>query len=85
MTFEIKKKAEESITIYGEKYVVIKPKVLEVKQMQKELQAANKDSEKEFDITMKYIENRGIPKNVIEDLDVDEFQGLVEYLVGKKK
>jgi len=85
MTFEIKKKVQESITIYGDKYVVIKPKVLEVKEMQKELQNAGKDADKEFDITMKYIENRGIPKNVIEDLDIDEFQGLVEYLVGKKK
>lgn len=83
--FEIQERKKVKIKIYGKEYEILKPTVGEVRTLQKELRGIKGDEDKTFDYMIEWISKLGLPKEALENLELEQFNDLVTYLSGSKK
>jgi len=64
---------------------VRKLNIKEVKTIEKQLIAAAKDSDKSLEIQEKMMVACGVPQEIIDEIDIDQFQDLGKFIMGAKK
>lgn len=82
MSFSLEKKPKEVITIYGKDYEVRKPSV---KQMVEFMQSSKEDGFNEADASIELLSKLGLPADLVQHLDADDFTALTKYLFEPKK
>lgn len=78
-------KTKITVDVYGTKYALNKPTVSQAEQLakfSKEEMEQNGDALKR---TVEFMEMMGLPKEVSEAMEVDQFAELVEFIVGTVK
>lgn len=80
--FEIKKREPITVKIYDVEYKVNRPKVSSFESLQVSLK---KDDANNVSIMRDFLVGLGLPLEVLIDLEVDEFNLLVEYLISTSK
>lgn len=82
---EIVKKTYE-LTVYGNKYSLAAPTALNSAEFMEKLKEAESKSPVEMlKCSIEFISSLGLPKEICEQLDVDDLKSLVEFLSAKKK
>lgn len=81
--FNFDKKTVYKVGIYGKDYEIRKPTVREAEQMRKAVKGAG--DEPELAIFSKFLAHLGLPEEVCENMEMDHFVKLTEYLLSGKK
>jgi len=79
----ISKPNVRNIEIYGTRYEVRKPKVWEIEKVA--LESEKLDDSKKIDYLKDFIENLGVPKDQLNDMEVEDFSKLCDYFMASKK
>ena len=83
MDLELKRK-KINVKLDGQNYPMTVPTLREADKYQHRAKAAEKEG-KTLDLLFDFLGERGLPKDVIETLEVDHVNMLVEHLLGIKK
>jgi len=78
-------KSKIEVTIYGEKYELKAPSALESAQLADATSKDGLSSVEMLILTQAFIVKMGLPKEICEDLDLDNTQKLIEFITVKKK
>ena len=79
---EIKERSKITVKVYGKTYEMRMPSLSEMANMQDKLRGESADSLRIF---ADFLESQGLPKNVVNDLQVEHATLIVEHLAGSKK
>lgn len=82
MDIEIKERTKLKAKIFGKELEVSKPSVGQVEALQAELA---KEDAKPLAVMRSFIETLGVSRELLDQLDIDQFQFLVEQLSAPKK
>lgn len=85
MSFTLEKKSAEKVNIYGKEYSLTKPTVRQTEKLQEDIKNSKEDESASFKLMKKWVEDLGLPGEVIMDMELDHFVKLVEHLSGSKK
>jgi len=85
MDLDLGKRTVFKVKYEGETYDVKKPSVKEVSLFNRKLKEAGKDEYAQLDATKAWISGLGMPANVIEELEMEQFNLLLESISGLKK
>lgn len=83
--FEISEQPKEKIKIYGVEYSVSRPSVAQVRLITEFSKGTDSNSVEAVDALIEFVSGLGIPKDVIESLEIKHLTALMEHLVGAKK
>lgn len=83
MDFEIAGKSQLKVKIYGQDYVLAKPSVKLIFDMQKELKAAG--DEGAVGVMSDFLSKCGLDKEVVESMELDHFTALIEFITKAPK
>lgn len=83
MDLELKRK-KINVKLDGQSYPLTVPTLREADKYQARAKKAG-DEGKELELLFDFLNERGLPKEVIESLEVDHVNLLVEHLLGVKK
>ena len=64
---------------------VRKLNIKEVKSIEKQLKAAGKNTDKVLEVQDKMLINCGVEQKIIDELDIDGYYALIEFVMGSKK
>lgn len=81
--FEIKAKTKIKVGIYDKEYEIFKPTVKQAEFFAKE--AGSLDDKDKLAKTVEFMSLMGLPKDVSENMEIEHFAQLVEFIVGKVK
>ena len=73
------------VTVSEQKYNIRRASVTEVRQASKRMTAASEDTDKVLDLQSVLIEKCGMPRKIIDALDMEQFTALAECVMGAKK
>jgi hypothetical protein len=79
---EIKERSKITVKIYGSEYEMRMPTLNELSGMQEKLRG---DEARSLKIFAEFLESQGLPKKVVDDLQVEHATLIVEHLCGSKK
>lgn len=82
---EINEKSKVKVKIYGREYDVEAPTVKQVIEINKAMKGHKDDDIAVTDLMIDFVSKLGIPKEMLESLEIHHFNKLVEGLVGSKK
>lgn len=80
MSFEIKKRPKVTVKVYGEVYELDRPTM----KMADEFEKAASEGKENFKKLMAFIVALGLPKSVAEQMEVEDFTNLFNYMMPKK-
>ena len=83
MELDLGKKTVYKVKLEGETYEVKKPSVREISSFNKKIKDV--DATDQFDITKDWVASLGMPSEVVEDLEMDQFTQLLDMVSGLKK
>lgn len=82
--FTIEKKTKIKVSIYGVEYEINKPTYGQTVELQEKIKS--EDGEKKSMHIMKdFVVSLGLPEQAINDLELEHFLSLIEFLSGAKK
>lgn len=81
--FEIKEKSKVKVKIYGHEYELTKPTYGQSQRLQESLK--DQGSEKSMVIMREFVQGLGLPSECIDDMELDHFLELIEFISGVKK
>jgi hypothetical protein len=82
--FEVKAKQKEKVKLFGVEYEYRRPVVGDAKLLSK-LQSKEIDDVQRIDLTIDFLCALGLPKDVIEQLDFEEYSALMTLVSAKEK
>lgn len=85
MDIEIKERTKVKALIYGKEILLSKPTVGQIEKMQMEMKSAAEKGLTEVTVMKNFAATIGLPTEVCEQLEVDQFLELVEKLTATKK
>lgn len=78
-------KTKIEITVYGIKYDLSAPTALQVAEFSDATSKKDISSVEMLKTTQEFITKMGLPKEITEDLDLDNIKKLIEFITVKKK
>lgn len=85
MDIEIKERTKVKALIYGKTVELSKPTVGQIEKMQTEMKSAKDTGVSEMTVMKNFASTIGLPVDVCDTLEVDQFLELVEKLTATKK
>lgn len=82
---EIKERTTVDLSIYGQELKVLKPNFRAVSDMQNKLEASEGGGNATLDIFSSFLVSAGIPKELIDEMEVDHLTDVVRILCEAKK
>lgn len=84
MDIEIKERTKVKASIYGKDYLLSKPTVGQIEDMQAQAEK-EESSDKKSALMRKWVSGLGLPEAVSSEMEIDHFLQVVEVLTGTKK
>jgi hypothetical protein len=84
-TLEIKERSTVKLSIYGRELEVKKPSFKHVSNMQALLEDLGDDGKATLETFSKFLEEVGLPKDLIEEMEIDHLTEVVRVLCEPKK
>ncbi len=78
-------KTKIEITVYGQKYDLSAPTALQAAEFSDMTSKQGISSVEMLKLTQEFIIKMGLPKEITEDLDLDNTKKLIEFITVKKK
>lgn len=79
------KRTELKVKLDGNVHSLRKPTVVEVEGLNLKIDKLEKNSVESFKLMKSFVSEMGMPEDVIDGMETDQFVTLVEYITGSKK
>ncbi len=83
LDFNIEKKNVYKVNVYGNSYELTKPTVRQAEEIRVRMKDVGEDSQ--VDVMVDFLSKCGLPTEVSDQMEVEHFVSLTEFLVGAKK
>lgn len=83
MDLQLVKTKKVTVDIYGKSFELSKPTVAQANMMRKKMKGLEEGQD--IDLMIDFMSMLGMPKEIIDSLEVEHFQTLVEFVLNVKK
>lgn len=83
MDFEVAKRPKLKVKIYDNEFNMVKPTIRQAEGMRKKLKAMAEGDE--LKVMGEFLQELGLPSSIMEEMELEHFTSLTEWLLGVKK
>lgn len=84
-SFETKPRGQMAINIYGTDYMINKPSVGQIRKVQQASKTKDESGLTHLDIMNRFMIDLGLPEDVLNDMELEDWGDLVDFVTGTKK